>query len=261
MVLGETWPLEQMKIFILILIRVAAILYFMPVLGTRNIPAISKIGLSMMISFLLIPLVKIDSQSFPQEPLYFVLFLLKEIILGMVLGISIKFIFAGVQAGGHLAGFNMGFTMAQIVDPQSGFQETVLTQLYFLLSMLIFLAIDGHHWFIRALSYSLEIVPPGGFFLREPLGEHLVRLSGGILIIAVKIAAPILVALFLVQMGLGILAKAAPQINIMMTSFPLIIAAGLLILALSTLLIMGYLKEIFMDGSRGLIFGILPMVK
>lgn len=259
--LGATWPLDQMKIFILILIRVTAILFFMPVLGTRNIPTISKIGLSMMITLLLIPLLKIDSQSFPQEPMYFAFFLLKEIILGLVLGLSVKVIFAGVQAGGHLAGFNMGFTMAQIVDPQSGFQETVLTQLYFLLSMLIFLAIDGHHWFIRALTYSLEIIPPGEFFLREQLGEHLVKLSGGILIIAVKIAAPILVALFLVQMGLGILAKAAPQINIMMTSFPLIIAAGLLILTLSTLLLMGYLREIFMEGSRSLIFEILPTVK
>lgn len=259
--LDGTWPLDQMKIFILILIRVAVVLFFMPVLGTRNIPAISKIGLSTMITLLLVPLVKIDSQIFPQEPIYFAFFLLKEIILGLVLGLSVKVIFAGVQAGGHLAGFNMGFTMAQIVDPQSGFQETVLTQLYFLLSMLIFLAIDGHHWFIWALSYSLEIVPPGGFYLRGQLGEHLIKLSGSILIIAVKIAAPILVALFLVQMGLGILAKAAPQINIMMTSFPLIIAAGLLILALSTLLLMGYLKEIFMEGGRGLIWEILPMVK
>lgn len=261
MMLWGTWPLDQFKTFILILMRVTSILFFMPVFGTRNIPALSKIGLSIMISLLLLPLVKIDSQFFPREPINFCFLVIKEIILGMVLGLSIKFIFAGVQAGGHLAGFNMGFTMAQIVDPQSGIQETVLTQLYFLLSVLIFLALDGHHWFIRALTYSLEIVPPGGFFLREQLGEYLLKLSGGIFIIAVKIAAPILVALFLVQMGLGILAKAAPQINIMMTSFPLIIAAGLLILTLSTLLIIGFLKEILADGSQKLIWAILPMVK
>lgn len=259
--LWGTWTLDHLQIFILILIRVSAILFFMPVLGTRNIPSLAKIGLSMVISLLLVPIVRMDSQSFPQGPLYFGFFLLKEIILGMVLGLSIRVIFAGVQAGGHLAGFNMGFTMAQIVDPQSGFQETVLTQLYFLLSILVFLAIDGHHWFIRALTFSLEIVPPGGFFLRGQLGEYLLKLSGGIFIIAIRIAAPILVALFLVQMGLGILAKAAPQINIMMTSFPLIIAAGLLILALSTLLIVGYLKEIFADGSQALILEILPRVK
>lgn len=259
--LWGTWSLDNLQIFILILIRVTAILFFMPVLGTRNIPSLSKIGLSMVISLLLVPIVRMDSQSFPQVPLYFGFFLLKEIILGMVLGLSIKVIFAGVQAGGHLAGFNMGFTMAQIVDPQSGFQETALTQLYFLLSILVFLAIDGHHWFIRALTFSLEIVPPGEFFLRGQLGEYLLKLSGGIFIIAIKIAAPILVALFLVQMGLGILAKAVPQINIMMTSFPLIIAAGLLILALSTLLTVGYLKEIFADGSQALILEILPKVK
>ncbi|MGB9697784.1 MAG: flagellar biosynthetic protein FliR [Thermodesulfobacteriota bacterium] len=259
--LWGAWPFEQIKTFILILMRVTAVLFFMPVLGTRNIPAVSKIGLSMIISLLLLPLVKIDPQSFPKEPLFFVSLLLKEIILGMVLGLSVKVIFAGVQAGGHISGFHIGFTMAQIIDPQSESQETVLTQLYFFLSLLIFLAIDGHHWFIRALTYSFEFIPLGSFFLKAQLGEHLLKLSGTIFIIAVKIAAPILVALFLVQMGLGILAKAAPQINIMMTSFPLIIAVGLLILALSTTLVMDYLKEIFLGGSRGLVLEILPLAK
>ncbi len=259
--LWETWPLEQLKIFMLILMRVTSILFFMPALGTRNIPAISKIGLSIMISLILLPLVKIDTQNFPQETIALLIFLLKEILLGMVLGLSIKFILAGVQAGGHLAGFNLGFTMAQIVDPQSGFQETVLTQLYFLLSTLLFFAIDGHHWFIQALSRSLEIVPPGEFFLKGELGENLLRLSGAIFIIAVKIAGPILVVLFIVQMGLGILAKAAPQINIMMMSFPLIIVVGLLISALSIVLIMEYLAEVLREGGSSLIFEILPLVR
>lgn len=259
--LWGAWPLEQIKTFVLILMRVSAILFFMPGLGTRSIPEVSKIGLSMIISLLLLPLVKIDAQCFPNEPLFFIFFLLKEIILGMVLGFSVKVIFAGVQAGGHISGFHMGFTMAQIIDPQTQSQETVLTQLYFFLSLLIFLAIDGHHWFIRALTYSFEIIPLGSFFLKAHLGEYLLKLSGTIFIIAVKIAAPILVALFLVQMGLGILAKAAPQINIMMTSFPLIIAVGLLILALSTVLMMGYLKEILLGISRGLVLEILPMAK
>lgn len=223
-------------------------------------PNLLKISLMLAVSLLLLPLVKIDLRLFPSDPYQFGLFMIAELMVGFVLGLSINLIFAGIQLAGELAGYQMGLAMATILDPQSGMDTTLIAQFYYLLGLLIFLSIDGHHWFFRALFQSFSVLSPGEFHLKMGLYHHFLKLSAKMFIIAIKMIAPIMAVLIFTQIALGMIAKMVPQLNVLMTSFPLTICLGLIFLGLSIELLIPLLKYLFEEASRGLVDTMLPLI-
>ena len=163
------WSLVQFQSFILIVMRVAPILFLMPVLSDRNVPSLAKIGLTLAVSLILLPLVKMEVRLFPQDPGSFGAFLAAELFIGFSLGLAVKAVFAGIQMGGELVGFQMGLSIAQVIDPESGMDSSAVAQLHYLLGIMIFLAVDGHHWFFRALVQSFHLLAPGEIHLRAGL--------------------------------------------------------------------------------------------
>lgn len=247
--------------WLLILMRVAPIIFMMPVFHSRNIPARVKAGLTLIISLALLPTVKIETGLFPSEPLSFGFFAFSEVMIGFLLGFSVRLIFAGLQMAGEIAAFQMGFGMARVMDPQSGSESTVVTEFYYLIGLLLFLAVDGHHWFFKALSQSFHLLAPGEFQPREGLVQHFFHLSGRMFVLAIKIAAPILAIMILVQIALGIIARMIPQVNLLMSSFPLTIGLGLIFLGLSMDVIWPILKNLMDESGRGLTTTLLPLMK
>jgi flagellar biosynthetic protein FliR len=256
-----TWSLGQFQSFLLILMRVAPILFMMPILGSRNVPALIKIALSLTVTLILLPLVSMNPRVFPAEPFHFAFFLLAELMIGLILALTIQFVLAGIQIGGEFAGFQMGLSMAEMMDPQSGTNANVVSQFNNMLALLIFLSIDGHHWFFRALAQSFQILQPGEIHLREGLYRQILQLGGQMFLIGLKIAAPAMAVLILAQIGLAILAKAVPQVNILMTSFPLTISVGLFFLALSLDLMLPYFRGLFEDAGKNLVYTWLPLLR
>ncbi len=256
-----SWSLGQFQSFLLIAMRVAPILFMMPILDSRNLPTLLKIGLTLTVSLILLPVVKINPRVFPGEPFHFGFFLGAELMIGFILGLTIQLVLAGIQMGGEFAGFQMGLSMAEVIDPQSGMNAGVLSQFHYLLGLMIFLSIDGHHWFFRALVQSFQLLQPGEIHLREGLYHHVLRLGAQMFVIAVKMAAPAMAVLILTQIGLAILAKAVPQVNILMTSFPLTISVGLFFLALSLDLILPYFKGLMEEAGKGLVLGTLSFMQ
>ena len=254
------WSLMQFQSFVLIMMRVAPILFMMPLLNSSALPNILKVSLTLAVSLLLLPLVKIDVRYFPSDPYHFGLFMMAELMIGFILGLSVKLIFAGVQLAGEFAGYQMGMAMANLLDPQSGMDTTVIAQFYYFLALLIFLSIDGHHWFIRALFQSFSVLSPGEVHLKPGLYLHLIDLSGKMFIIAIKMVAPIMAVLVFTQIALGMLAKLVPQMNVLITSFPLTICLGLIFLGLSIEWLLPYLKNLFEETSRGLVGTMLPLI-
>ena len=255
------WSLLQFQSFILILMRVSPILFMMPILSSTNVPNLLKVGLTLEVSLILLPLVKVNPHLLPSEPYQFGFFVVGELMIGLILGLSIKVIFAGIQMGGEFAGYQMGLSMANVLDPQSGLDTSVLSQFLYLVSVLIFLAIDGHHWFFRALFQSFYYLGPGEIHLQAGLYRHFLTLSGNMFIVAVKMAAPVMAVLLFTQIAMGILAKAAPQVNILMTSFPVTIALGLIFLGFSVELFLPYFKALFEEASQGLVSTLLPLMQ
>ena len=254
------WSVQQFQVYLLIVMRVAFILFMMPLLGTRNIPVLVKAGLTLVLGLILLPVVEIRPTVFPSEPIHFLSLMFLEGLIGFILGLSIKVVFASIQLAGEFAGFQMGLSMAQIVDPSSGMDATLVAQLYYFLALLVFLSVNGHHWFFRALVQSFRLLPPGGVELHDGLYRYFLGLSGKMFVIGIKIAAPVTAILILTQVAMGIVAKMVPQINILITSFPVTIGLGMIFVGLSLELLVPYLRGLFDESGKGMMNVVIPLM-
>jgi len=224
---------HQFIVFFLGFVRIATIIATVPVFGYNSIPAIVKAGLAFFITWALFPTVESGDIQIPVELLPFILMIFKEIMTGLIIGISTQFLFIGVQMAGELIGMDMGFGIVNIIDPTTGEQVSIIAQFKYLFAILLFLAINGHHFLLNALYSSFSAIPLGKLNLNRFVTAELIRLSREIFIIAIKIGAPALVALFLSNFVMGIIARMVPQMNIFIVGFPLKISVGLVMLGVS----------------------------
>lgn len=158
---------------------------------------------------------------------------LGEVIFGVILALTILLVFAAFQFAGEIVGFQMGFGFARVADPQSGNQGAVLSTWFQLFATLLFLTLNGDHILIKALVESFRAVPVGGFTLTSETFGKLISMSGQLFVIGIKIASPVMIVLFLTQVGLGLVVRFAPEVNVLMASFPITILLGLLFMGLS----------------------------
>jgi flagellar biosynthetic protein FliR len=255
------WSAAQFQTLTIVMMRVATLLFMMPLFSGRSLPHLVKIGLVLVVSLVLWPAVRGEISRLPSDPFSFGFLMISELMIGLSLALSVRLILAGIQLAGEFAGIQMGLSMANIIDPQSGTNSTLISEFYYLLSLLIFLSVDGHHWIFRALAQSFHALSPGGIHFQEGLVRHLLQLSGRVFLIAVKLSAPVVVILLLIQFALGIVARMVPQMNILVSSFPLTIGLGLVFLGLSTELLWPYLKALLDESGRGLVMTLLPLMK
>jgi flagellar biosynthetic protein FliR len=163
---------------------------------------------------------------FPASPWNILVMLLGEVALGMTLGLMVRILFSAVQTGGHIIGFQMGFAMVNVVDPLTGVSEAVTAHFLYMCTMLTFLALNGHLYLLQALASSFEYIPPGKFLINSVIAEQVFTYSKQLFILAIKIAAPVMVAVFLVDLSLALISKAAPQMNVLVLGFPVKIGVG-----------------------------------
>jgi len=233
----------ELQGFFWVFIRISVIVFFLPLLGARGIPTTWKIGFSLALTLLLIPQVRLPT-TYPETTPELLLGLAAEILFGFILVFGVRILLASVQMAGQFMGFQMGFSMARVLDPNEGTQSETLSQVLYVFTILIFLALDGHHIFIRALAVSFEAVPIHGFSLRPQIYDLVVKASGQMFVLAIKIAAPIIITLFLANLCLGIVARTVPQVNILMIGFPINIVLGMIILMLVLNGMVPLIKEI-----------------
>ena len=218
---------SQLMAFILVLVRVSAIILTAPVFGSSSTPPQIKVVLSLVLALILYPFVP-SFAVFPDRPDHYILLVASEILIGVVLGIIGRFLFAAVEFAGTVIGFQMGLAMANVLDPQSQEQVSLVGRFESTTATLIFLAMDGHLIFIQAMVRSYKIIPPGGANINQPLVDKLTELSASVFVIGLQIGAPLIVALFLANAVIGLLARSVPQIQIFIVGFPLTIMLGLL---------------------------------
>ena len=216
-----------------------------PLFGSKNIPVLLKGGLLLSISIVLFPILKLDHIPFFTEVIPFCLEIIGEIILGVAIGLSVRLLFAGIQLAGQLAGFQMGLAIVNVMDPQTSVQVPILAQFNNMIAMLVFLAINAHHWFLRAIVESFRIVRPFEFRFSYSLMEQLMMLGSNMFIIAVKIGAPIMATMLITSVALGLVARTVPQMHIFIVAMPLKILIGLLLLSLTVPYLTSFLREIF----------------
>jgi flagellar biosynthetic protein FliR len=215
--------------FYLTLFRISVVLFVMPFFGD-TMPNVIKATLLIVLTLAVWPKLSFAPELFPGNPAMLVPMFAGEIVLGMTLGIIVRMLIAAVQIGGAIINFQMGFSMVNAIDPLTGQSEPVTTHFIYMCTMLTFLALNGHLNLIQALGRSFELVPPGGLFLTPKLMNEVMYFSREMFVLGVRIAAPVILALFLVDLSLALISKMAPQMNVMTMGFPLKIMVGFLFL-------------------------------
>lgn len=250
---------EQFKSFVLILIRISVVLFMLPIFGSRLVPNLVKAGLALMISIVLMPVVQPDPRLFPEGLFSALNLIVSELIFGLTIGLSIRLFFAAVQLGAHLVGFQMGFGMARVLDPESGTQGTMLVQIGNWVAILIFLLLNGHHILLKTLTESFSIIEVGSLGFREGLFHKILEISGDMFAMAIRIGAPAIAALLFTSAAFGILAKIVPQMNILIVAFPVKIVVGLFFFGISLEILLYFTKQ-YVVGLEGMLKTIMALV-
>ena len=220
--------------FFLAFIRIGALISVAPILGSQSIPAQLKVFLALLLSVTMLPAIKNQPELetitlIGLSPLIF-----KEVVLGLFLGFNAKFIFESYQFAGSLVSTQMGLGMANLVDPDSGQPVTPIGNIYTLFIMLVFLFLNGHHILISALYKSFEVSPTGGYgFILEGAQLKMVSLFNELFIIGIKLAAPSMATVFLIEVCMAIMARIVPQMNIFFIGLPVRLGIGLFIVIAS----------------------------
>ena len=224
-----SYDASQLLAFILVLVRVSGIISTAPVFGSSNIPPQIKVVLSLILALILYPFIPLIT-VYPDRPDHYIMLIASELLIGLVLGIIARFLFGAVEFAGTVIGFQMGLGMAKVFDPQSQEQISLVGRFENATATLIFLAMDGHLIVLQALVRSYSVLPPGGASISRPLVENLTELSASVFVIGLQIGAPLIVALFLANAVVGLLARSVPQIQVFVVGFPLTLMLGFLFL-------------------------------
>jgi flagellar biosynthetic protein FliR len=138
-----------------------------------------------------------------------------EFVVGLFMGITLQFVFEGAELAGQVVGFQVGHTLANLINPLSDAETPILANFYQMVALLIFLQLDIHHWVLRGLVKSFQYCPPGSVVATPLVAEQIWRAAGGMLVMAVQIAIPTLLATILIDISLGFLGRASPQLPVL----------------------------------------------
>jgi len=209
--------------FLFILLRAGIVVSLFPFFDSKNFPAQFKIGFIIAIALILTPIVELDISKTGIP-----LIVMREVVVGIILGLTARFIFLAVEMAGQMVSNAMGLSIATIFNPELG-QSTEIARLYGMIAILIFLAMDAHHDLIQVFVKSYEWLPEGKININNLIPE-IISVSGKIFIIALKISAPVVIAMLISSLLLGFIYKAAPQMNIFFVGYPVYIFVGFIVI-------------------------------
>lgn len=225
--------LDNVVVFILTTFRIGGMFIAAPMLGHSAIPATVKILLSLTLAYFLFPLASTQQFALEAGLLPLMTLALREFMMGLIIGFLFQIIFWGVEFGGGLIGYQIGFAMVNIIDPTTSANVPIIGQFKILIATLIFFLINGHHVMLQALFESFRLVPLGHVAFKPASLVEVAKLAGAAFTIGIKVSAPVIVTLFITDVCLGIIGRTMPQMNILVVGFQVKIGVGLAVLAIS----------------------------
>lgn len=193
--------------------RVSAVMVFAPFLASATVSPRVKAGFTVVLTALLYPVVAPDIPPLSGARGWQVAG--GEFVVGFVMGITLQFVFEGLELAGQVVGFQVGHSLANLINPMSDAETPILANFYQAVALLIFLQMDVHHWVLRGLAKSFEYCPPGTVVANTLVAEQIWRAAGGMLVIAVQVAIPTLLATILIDIALGFVGRASPQLPVL----------------------------------------------
>lgn len=236
-----------LALFIFPFTRIMALIASSPVLGNKQIPARVKIGLALMLTVIVAPTLSVQPDIEPASALWFFV-LLQQVLAGLAIGFTMRLIFSALEMAGELAGMQMGLGFASFFDPLNASFSPVVAQFLGIIAALAFLGMDGHLYILAALAESFHVFPISSAMPSAVAMHTLAAWGGSIFIYALQMSMPLIGALLITNLALGILTRSAPQLNIFAIGFPITLAVGFAALALSLPYMAPLLDHLTHDG-------------
>lgn len=202
-----------------------------PVFGGQYAPAPVRLGLAVLLALFALPAAPVDALPALTTPLALGVVLARELAIGLALALATQAVLAGAALGGHLTGSQLMLSYGSVVDPQGGVRNTLTASLYTNLALFSCLAINAHHGLIRALADSYTVLPIGTGAIGASLAGSVVQLLGIVFVLGVRLAAPLVVVMLIVELATALMARVAPSLNLMAIAPPLRVVIGLAALA------------------------------
>lgn len=242
---------DHAAVFLLLLTRVSGIFVISPFFGSQNIPVYFRVAASFTMTLVLFPVVDgfMDITA-PATIIGYTMAVLSELFIGWLIGFVAYISFAAITMAGKVMDMQVGFAVVNVVDPTSGQQMPLIGSFLYNLAIIVFVVTNGHHMIIAALFESLQSVPILGLEPNLSLPMIIAQFTTGIFLTGMKIAMPVTFAILLTNVGLGILARTMPQMNIFVVGLPMQISVGMIIL---TMVLPFYI--LFLDVLFGEMYG------
>jgi flagellar biosynthetic protein FliR len=238
-----TLPVGSVEAFVLIATRVLAVLATSPVVGMKNVPAQAKLGLGLFTALILVPVVARSGMPTGVDVSWTAL--AGEALVGALSGFAATVAYTAISFGASLLDFQAGFSMGALYDQTLGTQGAVLERFYAALAALLFFQTDAHHMVIQALAQLFAVVPLGTFSLERINPEMLAQIAASSFVVAFELVFPVLVALLLADMALGVLAKVAPQFGIFQIGMQVKVGLALVVIAVTMPMMLPRLHALF----------------
>jgi len=219
--------------FILVLTRSTGIFLLSPFFGSLNIPILFRALTAVSFTFVLFPLVSnTDLVELPSTVIMYLAMILEELFIGWLIGFVAFVAFTAVNLAGKVMDMQVGFAIVNVMDPTSGQQIPLIGSFLYNLAVMIFLIMNGHHMIIAALAESFKLIPLLGMQWSETFINLIVDLTAAVFTTGMKIAMPVTFAILMTNVGLGILARTMPQMNIFVVGIPMHIIIGIFMLSI-----------------------------
>ena len=235
--------LELVPTFVLAFFRIAGMMLFAPLFGSSRIPRRVKVMLALVLAMSVTPAID-GPRDLPESTWALTAGIAGEMAFGLAMGMIQSFVFIAAQWAGEMIGQQMGFNLSEVFDPQFGAQGSLVGDMYFMLTLVVFLSVGGHHAMLLGVRDSFLALPLLSLHVNDSLFETLIGFFQGATILAARLAAPMLVTMLVVDLSLGLVGKIMPQLNVMAVGLSLRSALGMLVVILG----LGLTSNVIGDG-------------
>lgn len=233
--------------FLLAMTRISTMVYSFPFLGSPAIPARIRIALALVISFMILPVVGTVDMGVDWGLGRMVMAVMAEAAVGLAIGFGSKFMFEAFTVAGTFAGRQMGFAIADLVDPVTAAPQSMVGQFWALVAILFFIALDGHLFLVQFLIENFQVIPLGAGVLTAATGQELVTGSSRMFQTALRLAAPALMLTLMMDVGIAVMARAMPRFQIFFVALPLKLFVGIFALVISMQLFQAIFASLLID--------------
>jgi len=221
--------LAYVPVFVLVVFRLAGMMLYAPLFGSARIPRRIKAAIVLVLALGMAPGLA-PPVLLPQTPWELALGIAGELAFGLAMGMVMSFVFIAVQWAGAMIGQQMGLNMSEVLDPSMGGGGSIIGDLYYMMTLVVFLSVGGHRMMLQGVRESFDLLPLLSVGMNHSLFDLLTRLLEGATVLAMQLAAPVLVTMLVVDLTLGLIGRAVPQMNVMAMGLSLRSAAGMVVI-------------------------------